>query len=169
MTMGVVCDQDTSILRVTRMIGTNVPTWRLVLADAPPLDFNRCYTSQQIPKYPIGYQAIRKQTHLYIWQNHAQYGVVVRYGPNRLLFNSAQDIYQNPKFTKPHLYAFSHLGGGSSIFSTIGEDHHHQKRYVCAQALSDRSMRMFEPTILGISTSSWQSFRNHATAPCLLK
>ncbi|KAI1773208.1 cytochrome P450 [Hypoxylon cercidicola] len=98
-----------------------------------------------------GYQAIAKRTHLDIWQNHKQYGPVIRYGPNRLLFNSAtavQDIYQNPNFTKSHLYVLSRLGGGSSIFSTMDKDHHRHKRQLYAQALSDRSMRMFEPTIL---------------------
>ncbi|KAI2629257.1 cytochrome P450 [Hypomontagnella submonticulosa] len=98
-----------------------------------------------------GYQAICKRTHLDIFQNHIKYGPVVRYGPNRLLFNSAtavQDIYQNPNFTKSHVYVLSRLGGGSSIFSTIDKDQHRHKRQLYAQVLGSRSMRMFEPTIL---------------------
>lgn len=136
-----------------------------------------------------GYQAICKRTHLDIFQNHIKYGKrtttfhiavawlshskcitgpVVRYGPNRLLFNSAtavqgnyvawimkalqhwdqSDIYQNPNFTKSHVYVLSRLGGGSSIFSTIDKDQHRHKRQLYAQVLGSRSMRMFEPTIL---------------------
>ncbi|KAI1261462.1 cytochrome P450 [Xylariaceae sp. FL1019] len=98
-----------------------------------------------------GWHAICKRTHLNIHENHTRYGSVVRYGPDRLLFNSpqaVQDIYQSPNFTKSYLYVFSRLGGGSSIFSTMDKSHHRQKRHLYAQALSDRSMRLFEPTLL---------------------
>ncbi|KAI0818007.1 cytochrome P450 [Xylaria sp. FL0064] len=78
-----------------------------------------------------GFYAISKRTHLNIWNNHVKY-----------------DIYQNPNMTKSGLYIFSRLGGSPSIFSTLETKHQRQKRQFFSQALSDRSMSLFESTML---------------------
>jgi cytochrome P450 len=94
----------------------------------------------------------------------------MRYGPNRLIFNSAQalrgkdnasslsirassrrspckDIYQNSKVTKSRLYLFSLNNGTPFLFNTLDRDLHLRKRKIISPALSDRSMRMFEPVL----------------------
>ncbi|KAI0170438.1 cytochrome P450 [Pestalotiopsis sp. NC0098] len=74
----------------------------------------------------------------------------MRYGPNRLIFNSAtalRDIYQNPRTTKSHLYLFSTNNGVPFIFNTLDRSGHARKRKIIGPALSDRSMRMFEPVL----------------------
>ncbi|KAI1365681.1 cytochrome P450 [Xylaria arbuscula] len=98
-----------------------------------------------------GFYAVGKRTHLKIWENHLRYGSVVRFGPNRLLFNTAtamRDIHQNPDMNKSYLYTYSRLGGSPSIFSTLETKPHRQKRQVFSQALGDRSLSVFEPTML---------------------
>ncbi|KAH9901774.1 cytochrome P450 [Xylariomycetidae sp. FL2044] len=98
-----------------------------------------------------GLQVIFKRTHLDILRSHEEYGPVVRYGPNRLLFNTVgafRDIYLNPRLTKSHFYVHSRLGGNQSIFSTFDRETHRQKRQVIGQPINERSMRTFEPTML---------------------
>ncbi|KAI1879528.1 hypothetical protein JX265_002482 [Neoarthrinium moseri] len=74
----------------------------------------------------------------------------MRYGPNRLIFNSAaalRDIHQNPKVTKSRLYLFSLNDGVPFIFNSLDRIVHLRKRKIIGPALSERSMRLFEPTL----------------------
>jgi cytochrome P450 len=57
------------------------------------------------------------------------------------------DIYQNPKITKSRLYLYSTNNGVPFIFNTLDRSAHARKRKIIGSALSQRSMRMFEPVL----------------------
>ncbi|KAI0199503.1 cytochrome P450 [Astrocystis sublimbata] len=99
-----------------------------------------------------GYHAFRQQVHLTTWRNHLKYGSVVRQGPNKLVFSSVEalrDIYRNDNTTKPKAYIA--LGPRLSIptvFTAQDRHVHRTRRQLIGQAISERSMRIFEPTML---------------------
>ncbi|KAI0451239.1 cytochrome P450 [Xylaria acuta] len=94
--------------------------------------------------------ALAQNTHLKIYQNHLQYGSVVRVAPDRLVFNSAtalRDIYQSDRLVKSHAYrAAQHRPGIFNIFTVVDRALHRSKRKVVGQVISEQSMRTFEPT-----------------------
>ncbi|ORY58509.1 cytochrome P450 [Pseudomassariella vexata] len=98
-----------------------------------------------------GFYAVAKRNHLVTQQNHQKYGRVVRYGPNRLVFNSAKalhDIYDNDRVVKSRVYLVT-LGftGTINVFSAIERRVHRVKRKLIGGAVTERSMRDFEPTM----------------------
>ncbi|RYP89948.1 hypothetical protein DL770_003928 [Monosporascus sp. CRB-9-2] len=99
------------------------------------------------------YFAIRKRLHIVTYQNFQKYGPVVRQAPNRLVFNTvtavhAKDIYLSPRVTKGQAYRCSQLRAKyPSILNALDKDQHRRKRKFVGQALTERSMRAFEPTM----------------------
>ncbi|KAH9885670.1 cytochrome P450 [Xylariomycetidae sp. FL2044] len=99
-----------------------------------------------------GYYVLKRSLQLATFEDHQRYGDVMRYGPNRLVFNSItalHDIYQNPRVTKSSIYLFSKTGPTTIIFNALDRDAHLRKRKFIAPALSPRSMGFFEPTMTG--------------------
>ncbi|KAH9887451.1 cytochrome P450 [Xylariomycetidae sp. FL2044] len=97
-----------------------------------------------------GLYAARRRLYLATWTNHKQYGPVVRQGPNRLVFNTVtalHDIYQNPRVAKSSVYLFARMGHGPSVFDELDRDKHRRKRKIVGMALTERSMREFEPSM----------------------
>ncbi|KAI0158138.1 cytochrome P450 [Xylariaceae sp. FL1272] len=97
------------------------------------------------------YHALLRRLHLATRQNHLRYGKVVRQGPNRLIFNSAQafrDIYNNDRVQKSKVYQSGRIGHINSVFSAIDKDTHARKRKLVGAVLSTQSMRIFEPTMI---------------------
>ncbi|KUI60984.1 Isotrichodermin C-15 hydroxylase [Cytospora mali] len=80
-----------------------------------------------------------------------QQSPVIRAGPNKLVFNTTtalQDIYDNDRVTKSHVYLLTlQANGVDSIFNAVDRDRHHSKRKLIAKVVSDRSVRLFEPTM----------------------
>ncbi|KAH8197308.1 hypothetical protein TruAng_008512 [Truncatella angustata] len=75
-----------------------------------------------------------------------------------------RDIYQNPKVTKSHLYLFSLNDGVPFIFNSLDSNAHLRKRKIIGPALSERSMRLFEPTLAEqIDIFLKQLFAAHST------
>lgn len=99
-----------------------------------------------------GYYAFTRQLHTITRQNHLKYGAVVRQGPNKLVFNSVaalQDIYKNDRTTKPKAYiALGPRLTIPTIFTAQDRQVHRARRQLIGRVLSDRSMRIFEPTML---------------------
>ncbi|KAL8792649.1 MAG: hypothetical protein Q9195_004777 [Heterodermia aff. obscurata] len=83
----------------------------------------------------------------------APQGDVIRFGPNRLLFNTADglhDIYgpaRNVKKAKGYS-ALLPAPGAFSVHTAIDKDMHRHKRKVLAQGLSDDALKKFEPALL---------------------
>ncbi|KAM7213830.1 Cytochrome P450 [Rhypophila decipiens] len=98
-----------------------------------------------------GFYALLMRLHLVTYRDHIRYGLVMRHGPNKLVFNSAaalQDIYNNDRITKSHVYLLTvNSPGVYSIFNAIDKHQHRIRRKLIGQAVTERSMRAFEPTM----------------------
>ncbi|KAI1308541.1 cytochrome P450 [Xylaria venustula] len=98
-----------------------------------------------------GGHAIAMQLHLRTFLDLKKYGPVIRHGPNKLVFNSAEalhDIYSNERVTKSHVYELTITSGNPSIFNALDRRVHRDKRRLIGQAITDKAMRSFEPTML---------------------
>ncbi|TGJ79585.1 hypothetical protein E0Z10_g9176 [Xylaria hypoxylon] len=99
-----------------------------------------------------GYFAFTKRLHLTTIEDHSTYGPVMRHGPNKLLFNSAtalHDIYDNDKPVKSFINsAILQASGVYSLFTVIDKEHHRTKRRIAGSSVNERSMRLFEPTMV---------------------
>ncbi|KAI1329784.1 cytochrome P450 [Xylariaceae sp. FL0255] len=98
-----------------------------------------------------GFFALKRRLHIQIYQWHSQYGSVVRVGPNRISFNTAtalRDIYNGDRTTKASSYLVSTTNNIFTIFTAVDNMLHRQKRQIVGQALTDRSIRAFEPNLL---------------------
>ncbi|KAH7309690.1 cytochrome P450 [Stachybotrys elegans] len=98
------------------------------------------------------FYAVQKRLHLVTRENHVKFGPIIRMGPNKLVFNSVQalhDIYDSDRVTKSQAYLATRLSPSFNIFNAIDEDLHRTKRKVIGQVVSERSMRIFEPTMQG--------------------
>ncbi|KAI1863589.1 hypothetical protein JX265_008806 [Neoarthrinium moseri] len=100
--------------------------------------------------YP-GYYAFRRRLHLTTYLDLQKYGPVMRHGPKKLVFNSItalRDIYQNEKVTKADSYLVSQAAPNVfNLFNAIDRDLHRVKRRLIGGAVSERSIRGFEPTL----------------------
>ncbi|KAI1076948.1 cytochrome P450 [Whalleya microplaca] len=96
-----------------------------------------------------GFYSASMNLHIKTRQDHIKYGPVVRHGPNKLLFSSPralQDIYMNNKVVKSYTYQYtSATPGVYSVFNETDQSAHRIKRRLVGKALSDRSMKIFEP------------------------
>ncbi|KAI0197896.1 cytochrome P450 [Astrocystis sublimbata] len=94
-----------------------------------------------------GYQSVHVKTR----EDLLKYGPVIRYGPNKLIFNSVkavQDIYHNDRVCKSHLYKHSAVVDGEwHIFNVVDKAVHRLRRKLVGKSISERSMRIFEPTM----------------------
>ncbi|KAI1817166.1 cytochrome P450 [Poronia punctata] len=98
-----------------------------------------------------GYHALAMQLHLVTFLDLKKYGPVLRHGPNKLVFSSAealQDIYNNERVTKSHVYKLTITAGKPSIFNALNKQTHREKRKLIGQAITDKAMRSFEPTMV---------------------
>lgn len=60
----------------------------------------------------------------------------------------ALDIYLNPRVAKAWIYANSRFRSTPSVFTALDRADHRRRRRVVGQAISERSMREFEPTMM---------------------
>ncbi|KAI1816992.1 cytochrome P450 [Poronia punctata] len=105
----------------------------------------------KVTDWYAGLQAFEKITHLRIYENHDKYGPVVRLGPNRLVFNTAQalhDIYQNDAVSKSYTYDSTVRNGKHNVFTVQDKKIHRSKRRLVGSALTERAARIFEPVVL---------------------
>ncbi|KAI1501827.1 cytochrome P450 [Biscogniauxia marginata] len=113
----------------------------------------RAYPGPLVAKFTNAYGAfyvVRRCMHLATYDDHLKYGSVVRLGPNRLVFNTTtavHDIYANARVHKGRSYSYTSRSGNPSMWSTLDMDAHHRKRKLVGPVVSERSMRVFEPTM----------------------
>ncbi|KAI1259224.1 cytochrome P450 [Xylariaceae sp. FL1019] len=98
-----------------------------------------------------GFYALGMRLNVVTYRDLKKYGPVLRHGPNKLVFNSPkalQDIYNNDRMTKSHVYELTVTSGKPSIFNAIDRQKHREKRKLIGQAITDKAMRSFEPTMI---------------------
>ncbi|KAI0475941.1 cytochrome P450 [Xylariaceae sp. FL0804] len=99
-----------------------------------------------------GYYAGRMSLHIRTREDHMKYGPIMRHGPNKLVFNSTRamrDIFLNDRVAKPVFYENMAVTPGVwDTFSVTDKSIHRVKRKLISQAISERSMRIFEPTMM---------------------
>ncbi|KAI1378052.1 cytochrome P450 [Hypoxylon crocopeplum] len=99
-----------------------------------------------------GYHAIMMRLHLTTWEDHERYGRVIRHGPNKLVFNSAQalrDIYLNDRLSKSRVYLTTlQASTGENVWSTIDKRTHRSRQRIVGAVFNDHFMRQFEPVII---------------------
>ncbi|KAG6353747.1 hypothetical protein INS49_005456 [Diaporthe citri] len=99
-----------------------------------------------------GFYATFMRLHLATTRDLENFGPVIRHGPNKLIFNSAealQDLYNNERVTKSWVYLLTPAAENPSIFNTLDRRQHSIKRRLIGQAINDKAMRDFEPTMMG--------------------
>ncbi|KAI1127878.1 cytochrome P450 [Nemania abortiva] len=99
-----------------------------------------------------GFFAVKMSLHLTTYSDLKKYGSVLRHGPNKLIFNSTaalQDIYNNEKVNKSRVYLLTVTSGKPSIFSMLDNRQHRNRRKIIGQAINDKALRAFEPTMTG--------------------
>ncbi|KAI1866588.1 hypothetical protein JX265_007889 [Neoarthrinium moseri] len=93
-----------------------------------------------------GYFAAARRLHLRTYQDHLQYGAAHKSALTKL---TKGDIYQNERLVKPSIYRASEVRPGqNNVFNSRDKKIHSAKRRLVGQALSDQSLRRFEPTLL---------------------
>lgn len=98
-----------------------------------------------------GWHAIKGDIHLITYLDHLKHGPVVRQAPDRLVFNTltaAHDIYLDPQIAKAWIYANARFRSTPSVFTATDKADHRRRRRVVGQAVSERSAREFEPTMI---------------------
>ncbi|KAI1079204.1 cytochrome P450 [Whalleya microplaca] len=98
-----------------------------------------------------GYYAATMDIHIKTRLDHLRYGPILRHGPNKLIFSSPkalQDIYLNERLSKSYAYQFTAATPGVyGVFNVIDKHRHRFKRKLVGQAISERSMKIFEPVM----------------------
>ncbi|KAJ6023759.1 Cytochrome P450 E-class group I [Penicillium herquei] len=100
-----------------------------------------------------GYYAWTGDLHVDMMRCHEKYGDIVRYAPNRILFNTntaMRDIYSFSKqFQKSADYA-AMVHRAPNTLTLIDKKQHGRKRRTISQGFGDNSLRGFEDTIMGL-------------------
>ncbi|RYP11509.1 hypothetical protein DL764_000032 [Monosporascus ibericus] len=101
-----------------------------------------------------GFYALTWRLHLVTRRDHLKYGPVMRYGPNRLVFNSAAAFRGWPmpmhseRVTKSEVYRVTQqLENVYNVFNVRDRAEHRLKRKLIGRAVTEQSMRSFEPTM----------------------
>ncbi|KAI1326471.1 cytochrome P450 [Xylariaceae sp. FL0255] len=100
-----------------------------------------------------GYNAMMMQLHLATYDDFQRYGPIVRYGPNKLLFNSAtalKSIYVDHRIPKAGAYMCTlRLTRDQNTWSAVDRGTHRSRRKMVSAALAESFIDRFEPTLLG--------------------
>ncbi|KAL2419950.1 Cytochrome P450 monooxygenase AKT7 [Exophiala dermatitidis] len=97
------------------------------------------------------WHAWRGDLHIDMWHCHEKYGDYVRYGPNRLLVNTAdglKDIYGSTKQIQKSAGYNSMVHRVPNTFTEINRAVHERKRRIVAHGFSDAALRSYEPRIM---------------------
>ncbi|KAI0201209.1 benzoate 4-monooxygenase cytochrome P450 [Astrocystis sublimbata] len=98
-----------------------------------------------------GFYSLKRTLHLKTWQDHQEYGSVIRHGPNKLVFISVKalhDIYLNDDVSKSLCYQAGNVNPNTTnVFNTIDKRVHRVKRKLVGQIVTERSIGVFEPKL----------------------
>ncbi|RAK71487.1 cytochrome P450 [Aspergillus fijiensis CBS 313.89] len=98
-----------------------------------------------------GYHAWKGDLHLHMMRCHEKYGDIVRYAPNRVLFNTntgLKEIYAFSKsFQKSSAYG-AMVHRAPNTLTLIDKKQHGRKRRIIGQGFGDQALRGYEETIM---------------------
>lgn len=98
------------------------------------------------------YHGYVRDIHIDAQACHEKYGDFVRYGPNKLLVNTAggvQDIYgRKNNVKKAQFYSQLHKGLVPSALSAYDKDDHAPRRKVLNPSFSEMALRQYDATIV---------------------
>ncbi|KAF3915690.1 hypothetical protein AA313_de0207615 [Arthrobotrys entomopaga] len=99
------------------------------------------------------YHAWTQKNHYHMYNLHKKYGHVIRYGPNRVSFDTALAIKEIYSTTRPLQKAAGYRalilrGNDYNVFTAIDKGIHGKKRRILAQGFGDQAIRSYEPIIL---------------------
>ncbi|ROW18107.1 hypothetical protein VPNG_00185 [Cytospora leucostoma] len=103
-----------------------------------------------------GFHAVKRDLHLEVTKDHRKYGSVVRLAPDRLVFNTVtafRGIYQNEHVIKSYTYASTSKDFRVNLLNDRDPKSHSARRRLIGQAVTDRTMRSFEPNMLELVDS----------------
>ncbi|KAH8648628.1 benzoate 4-monooxygenase cytochrome P450 [Xylariales sp. PMI_506] len=105
----------------------------------------------QLTNLYAAYHSWKGDIHIDMWKCHQKYGDYVRYAPNRLLVNTSSGLkeiysYRTPAQKVSEYQLMVHRA--PNIMTTVDKKAHGRRRRILNQALSDSSLRRFEPTIM---------------------
>ncbi|KAK3329251.1 cytochrome P450 [Apodospora peruviana] len=107
-----------------------VSVWGYRLAFDPLKEYPGPFAARVTHGY-AGLKAFKKRLHLDTYHDHLKYGPVFRVAPDRLVFNTVtalDDILLNPRVTKGRPYLGARLNPTPSLFDTLDQEQHRQKR-----------------------------------------
>ena len=97
------------------------------------------------------YHGYRRDIHIDVQACHEKYGDFVRYGPNKLLVNTArgvQDIYGHKNnVKKAQYYSPFHKGLVPSALSAYDKDDHAPRRKILNPSFSETALKQYDATI----------------------
>ncbi|KAI1496789.1 cytochrome P450 [Biscogniauxia marginata] len=96
------------------------------------------------------YYALRMRLHTVTRHDHLKYGPIIRHGPNKLVFSTLRElhgIYDSDRIVKSHACLVTVNPPNYCVFNVIDQPSHRVKRKLIVQVVSERSMRIFEPTM----------------------
>ncbi|PMD48197.1 cytochrome P450 [Hyaloscypha variabilis F] len=98
------------------------------------------------------YHAWKGDRHIDFYLCHEKYGAIVRYGPNRLAFNTSTALHtiHSPKANveKTSFYAGLRQPVGHNILSVVDKSDHTRKRRAMAHAFSEKALKSYEEDMI---------------------
>ncbi|KAK6540269.1 hypothetical protein TWF694_009082 [Orbilia ellipsospora] len=99
------------------------------------------------------YHAWTQKNHYHMYNLHKKYGHVIRYGPNKVSFDTAVAIKEIYSTTKPLKKSAGYralilAGNEYNVLTSIDKTVHGKKRRILGQGFSDQAIRSYEPIVL---------------------
>ncbi|KAE9377269.1 cytochrome P450 [Stipitochalara longipes BDJ] len=98
------------------------------------------------------YHAWKGDRHIEFYLCHEKYGSIIRYGPNRLAFNTSTALHSihGPKANvqKANFYAGLRQPIGHNILSVVDKNDHSRKRRAMAHAFSEKALKSYEDDMI---------------------
>ncbi|OHE96345.1 fatty acid synthase alpha subunit reductase [Colletotrichum orchidophilum] len=105
----------------------------------------------RVTRWYSAYHSWKGDIHVDMARCHEKYGRVVRYAPDRLLFDSVQSVHDIYGHSSNAIKAKSYsalLHGAPNILTARDKKQHGKRKRIISQGLSDSKMRALEPKIL---------------------
>ncbi|EPS45380.1 hypothetical protein H072_595 [Dactylellina haptotyla CBS 200.50] len=99
-----------------------------------------------------GYHAWTRRNHYHLFELHKKYGPVIRYGPDRVSFNSSVAVKEIYGASKPLKKAAGYRAvqlqkDTNNLFSSTDKGFHGKRRRILGQGFSEQAMKSYEDIV----------------------